>query len=195
MNTTYFTVGFLLVIFSISSYLYSKINDSTFYKKGKGVKIKSDSSFKAIYIWIKYSTLILTLSSILFREPQFLILFSNSICVLIGSLICILSVSLFTKATRDLGANYSPCYDSYKPNVLVTTGIYSVVRHPIYTSNIFLLFGISLISGNIIVFLNLTILIIFYYRASVFEENQFQKLFPNYKEYSRNTKRFIPGIL
>jgi protein-S-isoprenylcysteine O-methyltransferase Ste14 len=190
----YFLAAFLLMVFSLSSRMYQKLNNDSFYRNEKKIKIKSDAIFKPIYLWIKFSTLIFVLSSILFKQPKFLILFDDPRVVLLGCLLCLLSLSLFLKATRELGTNYSPCYDSYKPAQLVTGGVYSHVRHPIYTSNILLLVGLFLMSGAIPVLINTIIVIIFYYRATIFEEREFSKTFPQYNEYARKTKKFIPGL-
>jgi protein-S-isoprenylcysteine O-methyltransferase Ste14 len=182
------------MIFSLSSAIYGKLNKSSFYKKSKNEKIHSDRSFKIVYIWIKYSTFLFSLTAVFFSWPRALILFTDIRLILIGSLVCMLSISLFIKATRDLGESYSPCYDSYKPHQLITRGLYSLIRHPIYTSNILLLTGLFFISGNTIILLNTLTLIVFYYRAAIFEEKVFTKIFPEYSAYSKRTNRFLPRL-
>jgi protein-S-isoprenylcysteine O-methyltransferase Ste14 len=106
-----------------------------------------------------------------------------------------LSISLFTLARFSLGDNYSPCYDSYLPKNINTTGIYSIVRHPIYTSNILLVLGIFLSSGSAIILFNGTVLTIYYYISAAREENAIAKKFPSYSSYQIKTGMFFPHLV
>ena len=79
------------------------------------------------------------------------------------------------------------------PKDFIQHGVYKVVRHPIYLSNLVLLAGVFLISGSAWIGLNFTILFI-YYSISAFKEEQYlTKKFPSYKKYKSATSMFIPG--
>jgi len=79
-----------------------------------------------------------------------------------------------------------------KPHV-ITTGVFSVVRHPIYLAAIllylgFILLSLSLLSGLVWIFI-----IIFYYVISLYEEKLLIKEFGSaYCEYMRKVPMFLP---
>ena len=77
---------------------------------------------------------------------------------------------------------------------LVRTGIYSVIRHPMYTS-LFLIFTPILISDystfNLIVYLIFVINLFFKMK---YEEHLLNQFFSEYKDYSKTTNRFLPFI-
>ena len=51
-------------------------------------------------------------------------------------------------ANRAIGENWSPTIDKTKEQNLVTSGVYSVVRHPFYLAGAFLITGTSVYFGN-----------------------------------------------
>ena len=82
--------------------------------------------------------------------------------------------------------------------VLVDTGLYSVIRHPQYTSGI--LFGISLamISQNwIVVFLGVPVVVLVYLDTMVADLNELEKFGDDYRDYMKRVPRtnFILGII
>ena len=96
-------------------------------------------------------------------------------------------------ARYNLKDNYSPCYDMKAPRDFIQHGVYRIVRHPIYLSNLILLLGVFLISGSIWIIFNLTILFVYYLISAIKEEKYLSKRFPNYKKYQSLTSMFIPG--
>ena len=85
---------------------------------------------------------------------------SNDLMVYTGIALSGIAITLFSISRFSLGKNYSPCYDSYMPKNIKTSGIYSLVRHPIYTSNTLLMIGIFISTGSLIVAVNTGILFI-----------------------------------
>tara|TARA_B100000902_G_scaffold149672_1_gene146257 strand:+ start:24523 stop:25251 length:729 start_codon:yes stop_codon:yes gene_type:complete len=79
---------------------------------------------------------------------------------------------------------------------LNTTGIYSVVRHPLYLGNFLIWIGISFFVYNIYFIIINIILFYLFYRYIVFsEENFLQKVYNNeYIQWSRKTPAFFPNI-
>jgi len=79
---------------------------------------------------------------------------------------------------------------------LVTTGIYRYVRHPMYSSLLFLTWGallkhISLMSLGVAVLTSISM-----YLTGLMEEKENQKFFgPSYTEYQKRTKMFLPFIV
>jgi protein-S-isoprenylcysteine O-methyltransferase Ste14 len=80
-----------------------------------------------------------------------------------------------------------------KTTVLVTSGIYRFIRHPMYSSLIFLDWGLffkhmSWLSGGLA-----SIACIFMVIASLAEENENIRYFgTKYREYMKRSKRFVP---
>ena len=80
------------------------------------------------------------------------------------------------------------------PRNLKTTGVYSLVRHPIYSSNILLMIGIFVSTGSLIIAANTIILFIYYVLSAFIEERAIIKKFPKYKSYKNRTGMFIPSF-
>lgn len=78
--------------------------------------------------------------------------------------------------------------------VVIKTGVFSIVRHPIYLSAILLYLGFIIISLSIISFCIWIIIILFYYFISRYEEKLLiDKLGSQYEEYMNEVPMFIPG--
>jgi protein-S-isoprenylcysteine O-methyltransferase Ste14 len=83
-----------------------------------------------------------------------------------------------------------------KADVLNTTGIYSLLRHPLYVANYFVFLGFLLVYGSIEFVLIATILFYVYYeRIAAAEENFLSGKFGvQYKEWSDKTPAFFPNF-
>ncbi len=77
---------------------------------------------------------------------------------------------------------------------LITQGIYSRMRHPIYAGVLFTAFGIALMHGHIIVWTVVAALYIFFYSKSRYEEVLLLHTYPDYANYLRRTGRFLPRL-
>lgn len=78
---------------------------------------------------------------------------------------------------------------------LVDTGLYGVVRHPIYTA------VLLLIAGSVIRVLSVAGLVlvaaaaVFFDRKSTYEENLLSDTYPGYEDYRRRVRwKLLPGI-
>lgn len=77
---------------------------------------------------------------------------------------------------------------------LVTRGIYSVIRHPMYLS------VILFVTGGVLYFgayysLVLTVFLFLFFRGKInFEERILLEHFPEYKSYKNKTKKLIPFV-
>jgi len=79
-------------------------------------------------------------------------------------------------------------------NQLVTTGIYAYVRHPLYSSQLFAAMGWSIFAVSCShLFLTVAGFLFFSYKASL-EEQWLTRRHPEYAEYARRVKRFIPWV-
>lgn len=91
---------------------------------------------------------------------------------------------------KSLTANPVPNEDA----VLVTTGIYSIVRHPIYLGLLIITFGLVLSSGvwaQMIVWVAFAILLTYKMR---WEEVLLSKKYKGYNQYMSKVPALIPGL-
>lgn len=95
-------------------------------------------------------------------------------------------------AKRTLGDSYSPCYASVLPARLIATGPYGWVRHPLYSANLFALFGLALATTSAVLFVAFAVVAAFYFRAAGREERTLTIELPGYRAYRARTGRFIP---
>ncbi|MCK4244587.1 MAG: isoprenylcysteine carboxylmethyltransferase family protein [Candidatus Omnitrophica bacterium] len=79
--------------------------------------------------------------------------------------------------------------------VVIKSGVFSIVRHPIYLGSILLYFGFIIISLSIISFFIWIIIILFYYFISRYEEKVLiDKLGSQYEEYMNEVPMFLPRL-
>jgi protein-S-isoprenylcysteine O-methyltransferase Ste14 len=93
-----------------------------------------------------------------------------------------------------LGKNWAPSVSGVKKDaVLVTTGLYGVVRHPIYSGAFIFLAALTLVAANLLILLPTLALLALLY-ASIDEEETMliDRFGDEYREYMRRTPRFIP---
>lgn len=80
-------------------------------------------------------------------------------------------------------------------NKLVTTGVYSYVRHPQYLGILLLTFGINFLWPTFSTLVLWPILALLYYKLAKEEEKLLEEKFgEEYKEYKRNVPMFIPRL-
>jgi len=76
---------------------------------------------------------------------------------------------------------------------VITTGVFSIVRHPIYLSSILLYLGFILLSLSLLSVLAWFIIIIFYYMISRYEEKLLMQRFGSvYGEYKKKVPMLFP---
>ena len=111
--------------------------------------------------------------------------------------ITLLTLSLFIGITalinmRPSNLNIVPMLK--ENHQLVITGIYKYIRHPMYTSVIFLCLGLLLTNPSLTNQLVMFILVVNLWFKSSFEEKLLTSRFSNYENYKKNTARFLPFI-
>jgi protein-S-isoprenylcysteine O-methyltransferase Ste14 len=102
---------------------------------------------------------------------------------------CIVNI----RGRLDLGKNWSNQIRIYKDHALVTSGVYALVRHPLYASLIWMFTGASLLYLNFLVlFATMLIFLPFMYFWAKQEEKMLEKEFDGYGEYRKKTGMFMP---
>lgn len=80
-------------------------------------------------------------------------------------------------------------------NQLVTAGIYRFIRHPMYLALIVFSTGIVLNIQTILSYLGCVILVLTLVAKAKIEEHYMISKHPNYQEYQKTSKAFIPFLL
>ncbi len=110
----------------------------------------------------------------------------------IGNVIIIISIILSIYTLSSLGKSFSIIPQARK---LIETGPYRVVRHPLYVSELIGVFGLALAGPSILKMTIFLLLVVLQVYRALQEEKLLTGVFPEYKEYSSRTCRFIPGII
>ena len=79
-------------------------------------------------------------------------------------------------------------------DVLNTTGIYSIMRNPLYVGNFFMWLGIAMLTGNFWFIIAFTLFYFLYYERIIFTEEQFlkNKFGHTYLEWAQKTPIIVP---
>ena len=90
----------------------------------------------------------------------------------------------------------SPAYDWESTGVLVTKGIYRYIRHPMYSSLLFLAWGAFLKSVTTSTFVLTCLATLALYATARFEEAENLTRFGDeYRQYMRQTRLFVPFLM
>lgn len=81
-------------------------------------------------------------------------------------------------------------------DTLNTTGVYSIVRHPLYLGNFFMWFGIALLTINLWFVMFIIVLYWYYYERIMFAEEKFliSKFGKTYSNWAEKTPAVIPNF-
>ena len=104
------------------------------------------------------------------------------------------AVILLGRSLFDLGQNLTPLPHPRDDGQLVQTGIYSLVRHPLYSGVIFLAFTYASWQMSWLHFLGVIALFIFFDAKARKEEVWLTKKFPLYANYRISVKKLIPWV-
>ncbi len=105
-----------------------------------------------------------------------------------------IALLLFTRAHRDLQANWSPSLEIYEGHNLITTGIYRFIRHPMYASQwVWVVAQILLLQNWVAGWADLAVFIPFYILRVRAEEKMLLETFgESYRRYREQTGGIIP---
>lgn len=135
-----------------------------------------------------YTPLPFLIPMLLFARPTITTLAIGLIFVIIGEFLRFWGVSYAGSETRTTG----------KPGAskLVTQGPFAYVRNPLYIGNIFMYFGISVMSNSLVPYLQILSILYFsfqYYFIIREEELELKGIFgEKYEQYCANVNRYLP---
>ena len=117
-----------------------------------------------------------------------------NIIVIIASFIFFISYILYAEVLRE-NIYLSRTIKVEKNQKVIDKGLYSIVRHPMYSITIFLFLSIPLILGSIISFIIFLIYPLIISKRIKNEEKVLEKELKGYKEYKNKVKyKLIPFI-
>lgn len=116
------------------------------------------------------------------------------IAVIAGGTLCIVGLDFVVLGSLSLGRNLSAFPKPKDDSTLVKSGIFSVVRHPIYSGFILFAFGWSLTWGSIAALIAALALLVFFDIKARREEHWLEAKFGDYAAYKQGVKKLIPFV-
>lgn len=136
--------------------------------------------------FILFASYLFEVKKLRFELPE---IFDYIMLPLMATGIAVILISLF-----QLNKNLSPFPTPKENSELITTGLFSKIRHPIYSGILLLAFSFALYQNSgFKILISFFLLILFYFKTG-YEEKQLSLKFPEYKNYKSNAGRFFPKI-
>lgn len=118
----------------------------------------------------------------------------GALWTLLGGLLTALGSLVLLLAVSGLGRNLSPFPRPVPDGQLVTSGLYALVRHPLYTGLMLVCLGVALWTNSPArLALSAVLLCLLDGKASR-EEAWLQERFLEYENYRRRVGKFFPGV-
>ena len=95
-------------------------------------------------------------------------------------------------AILQLKTNLTPFPTPKENGTLISTGLFTYVRHPIYSGILLFAFSASCYFGSYFQLLISLVLVVLFYFKSTYEEGLLLKKYPDYKDFKTKRGRFLP---
>lgn len=164
---------------------------SSFALSNRGLKKKfhkMPKSFQKVYVLVFFATPMFGLP--LVPQPRFE---PNYIIFIIGIILALLSALIWVLAFKQIGIIPS----IRQKSKVISSGIYSIVRHPIYLGNILMPLGLALTFRAIYALLYVPVIIIFFALPIFIEEKSLTEEYgEEYLAYTKKVRwRLIPWLI
>jgi protein-S-isoprenylcysteine O-methyltransferase Ste14 len=103
-------------------------------------------------------------------------------------------IAIVAWASLQLGPSLTPLPDPKPGGIFTAAGPYRFVRHPIYSGVILAALGFAAATSSVPRFAMAIVLIVFFDAKSRYEERALRRTYPQYAEYARRTRRFLPFL-
>jgi protein-S-isoprenylcysteine O-methyltransferase Ste14 len=110
----------------------------------------------------------------------------------LGALLALLGAWVGLAALRMHGRKLTPLPEPNPALGLQRTGVYAVIRHPMYTGLLLSAFGLAILLQKPLAIVGATALTAFFNLKAREEERRLQRNYPEYADYQRATGRFLP---
>lgn len=112
----------------------------------------------------------------------------------VGVAMIVIGVAVVVWAARAMGRSMTPFPRPLPDAVLVETGPYAHVRHPVYGGALVLLVGLALVTSVAVLVVSIALGLLWVGKARV-EEEHLAELVPGYSAYrARVPRRILPGL-
>jgi protein-S-isoprenylcysteine O-methyltransferase Ste14 len=130
------------------------------------------------------------------NEPEFANYHAERLQIIFGGLICAWSMWIFYRTHKDLGRNWSATLEVREGHVLVTTGIYRTLRHPMYAGYWLWMVSQAMLLPNWVAGLAgiFAFGLHFFLRVGHEEQMLRERFGESYADYMARTNRVIPGL-
>ncbi len=187
-----FTLFFVFVLPTYITYKKTKINPITFGKEDTAHNFVGNV-FKVLII-----LLIITFSANLINENWYIKYFvpivylENKVLFYIGFLLLHFSIFWIFIAQMQMGTSWRIGIDEKNKTNLVTMGLFSVSRNPIFLGILVSIFGVFMILPNVFTFfIAFAAYIVIQIQIRLEEEFLLKEFGENYKIYKKNTRRIL----
>ena len=115
---------------------------------------------------------------------------------IVGTTCLVVGLWFFRRSHADLGTNWSVTLEVREQHRLITHGVYSKVRHPMYTALLLYAIGQALVIPNWVAGPSylVSIGLLCGFRVPAEERMMLDQFGDEYAEYMARTKQFVPGV-
>jgi protein-S-isoprenylcysteine O-methyltransferase Ste14 len=117
----------------------------------------------------------------------------KGVSVTLGSIAILYAAWTGLSGVARLGRNRTPRPAPLADSVLVTTGIYARMRHPLYAAMMAMAVGWACFWSSVVALIIAAALMLFLHAKARFEERLLCAKFENYPDYSSQVPRYIPA--
>lgn len=159
--------------------------------RGKKDDSKEKIFFSHILLFAEIATIFMVIAQLLWNVAKW------DLAIIIGwvgSVLFISGVLLSVYSRVVLGSAYSTARNFSKPDHLIQRGPYSYVRHPVYSGTFLMGLGFELVVASYLFFVVLILGAAVIYSCAKEEEKRLVNWFPEYRNYQKRVKKFIPFI-
>jgi protein-S-isoprenylcysteine O-methyltransferase Ste14 len=110
----------------------------------------------------------------------------------LGALLALLGAWVGLAALRMHGRKLTPLPEPNPALGLQRTGVYAVIRHPMYTGLLLSAFGLAILLQKPLAIAAAGALTVFFNLKAREEERRLRRCYPDYADYQRATGRFLP---
>jgi protein-S-isoprenylcysteine O-methyltransferase Ste14 len=111
-----------------------------------------------------------------------------------GLLLILIGGILLPAGVAKIGKNRTALPHPKEGSILIQTGPYRIVRHPMYSGGLMIALGFALITHSWLTLCYVLILYLFLDIKSRREERWLIEKFPEYKDYQKRVKKLVPGV-
>jgi protein-S-isoprenylcysteine O-methyltransferase Ste14 len=127
-------------------------------------------------------------------EPGWLTFSRSDTLGNLGLLLAVAATLAGCSALTQFWKTFSPFPTPVAEGELITTMLFSVARHPIYTALVVAAFGYALYTGSgYRMMVGLALLVLFYFKSD-YEEERLAAHYPGYAAYRKKVGRFTPWV-